>query len=98
ADERVDLAGRRRDLRPGVPARADGGADPLRGPGAAAADDALRLAFGGTDAGFLRRAAARRAPEPERERGRPEGAAPSPAARPRGGRLSARGPAAGRRA
>ena len=42
ADERVDLARRRRRARPGDAARAHGGGDPRRRPHAAAADDALR--------------------------------------------------------
>ena len=42
ADERVDLAGRRLRVGAGDAAGADGGADPLGRPRAAAADDALR--------------------------------------------------------
>ena len=60
ADERVDLARRRRRVGPGARARADGGADPLGGPRAAAADDALRRAAGGAGGALLRRRAARR--------------------------------------
>ena len=42
ADERVHLALGRSRVRAGAPARRDGGADPLRRPGAASADDAVR--------------------------------------------------------
>ena len=60
ADERVDLARRRLGARAGDAARADGGADPLGRPRAAAADDALRRRARG--AGAPPRSALRRSP------------------------------------
>ncbi len=69
AHERVDLARGRRRVGAGALTRADGGADPERGPGAAPANDALRRARPGPCARVVRRAAARRAPEPARQRG-----------------------------
>ncbi len=69
ADERVDLARRRIGLGAGALARADRGADPLGGPDAAPADDALRRPAGRAGRALVRRRAARRAVEPAGERG-----------------------------
>ncbi len=85
ADERVDLAFRRRRLRAGAAARADGGAHPQRRPGSAAADDALRRAAGGARARLLRRGPAVGAAEPA---GQGRGPDRSAAARPAPGLLA----------
>ena len=70
AHERVDLARGRRVTRPGDAARGDGGGDPRHRAHAEAADDALRHSSRGTPTALLRRAAARRAAQPARERRR----------------------------
>ena len=70
--------------RPGDAARGDGGGDPRDRPHAEAADDALRHSARGAHAALLRRAAARRAAQPARERRRPQAARTARQARPRG--------------
>ena len=54
-DEREHLARRRHAARPGIPARRDGGPDPLDRPRAAAARHALSPRSGGSPRGFVRR-------------------------------------------
>ena len=92
AHERVDLARGRRVTRPGDAARGDGGGDPRHRPHAEAADDALRHSSRGTPTALLRRAAARRAAQPARERRRAEA---TPAARAARGDVKHAEPAGG---
>jgi len=81
AHERVHLPRRRRRLRPGVFARADGGADPLGRAHPPPAHHPLRRTTPRADRPLLRRGAARRTPKPSRQRG--PAPAPEPARPPR---------------
>src|SRR5262249_58205520 len=84
-DERVDLPRRRGEPRPGVVTRGDGGGHPCGRAPAPPADDALRPAFSPTAEGFFRRAAARRAGQPERQRRPPRAPLPPHPAGPGSG-------------
>ena len=92
ADERVDLARRRRRPRPGADARAHGRGDPRGRARAAAADDVLRRRSGGPPGGVVRRAAVHGADQPARTGRRPRAArAPAAPARPAGRGLAGAG-------
>src|SRR4051812_23517138 len=80
ADERVDLARGRGGVGAGASAGADGGVDPIGRADPAPADDALRRPADGAGRALVRRASARGAVEPARERGTPLATcAPAPA-------------------